>query len=125
MTELCDAGYITPNGTAMPCLLAHGHAGQHEHIVDGSGVKWDNAFAKQQESIKQRAGDQPLPTKNDHPYMQDLVMKDIEDRKALGLKRYGTLLQPHNGRDFLLDAYQEALDLCVYLRGVMFERDGR
>lgn len=57
--------------------------------------------------------------------MQDLVMKDIEDRKALGLKRYGTLLQPHNGRDFLLDAYQEALDLCVYLRGVMFERDGR
>lgn len=116
---MCSAGYGAPDGTAMSCLLAHGHGGQHEHIIEGSGVKWDNA------PTKTRDGDQPLPIKNDHPYTQDLVIRDIEERKALGLKRYGTLLQPHNGRDFLLDAYQEALDLCVYLRGVMFERDGR
>lgn len=28
-----------------------------------------------------------------------------------------------NGRDALLDAYQEALDLVVYLRQVIYERD--
>lgn len=34
----------------------------------------------------------------------------------MGLKKYGTVLQPNNGRDALVDAYQEALDLVVYLR---------
>lgn len=64
------------------------------------------------------------PVKNALPAMQDLVIEDIALRKKVGLQRYGTLLQPHNGRDMLLDAYQEALDLCVYLRGVLYERDG-
>jgi hypothetical protein len=31
-------------------------------------------------------------------------------------------LRAHNGRDALVDAYQEALDLCVYLRQVIQER---
>lgn len=75
--------------------------------------------------MKARPGDQPLPTLNEHPAIQDLVLADIEARKAVGLQRYGTLLQGHNGRDMLLDAYQEALDLCVYLRGVLYERDGK
>jgi hypothetical protein len=35
------------------------------------------------------------------------------------------LLQPHNGRDCLMDAYQEALDLAMYLRQAIFERDTR
>jgi len=73
----------------------------------------------------QRSGDQPLPTHNDNPSIQDLVMADMLERKNIGISRYGTTLQAHNGRDFLLDAYQEALDLCNYLRGIMYERDGK
>ena len=38
--------------------------------------------------------------------------------------RYGTALQPHNGRDALLDAYEEALDLAMYLKQAIVERDG-
>jgi hypothetical protein len=72
---------------------------------------------------KTREGDQPLPTKNDGPAMQDLVIADIEARKAVGLARYGTLLQAHNGRDFLRDAYEESMDLTLYLRGLIYERD--
>jgi hypothetical protein len=34
-----------------------------------------------------------------------------------------TPLQPHNGRDALADAYQEALDLVVYLRQEIAERE--
>jgi hypothetical protein len=72
---------------------------------------------------KTRDGDQPLPTQNDGPCVQDLVIADIEQRKVVGLQRYGTLLQPHNGRDALRDAYEEAIDLCQYLRQAIEERD--
>ena len=75
--------------------------------------------------MKDRPGDQPLPIATNSPFMQDLVQKDIEARKQVGLQRYGTLLQANNGRDFLLDAYEEALDLCMYLRGCLYERDGK
>ena len=57
------------------------------------------------------------------PCVQDLVREDIEARKALGLRTYGTLLYPHNGRDALRDAYEEALDLALYLRQALLERD--
>lgn len=77
------------------------------------------------ESLRQRDGDQPLPQKNSYPAMQDLVIADMEARKAIGIKRYGTLLQPHNGRDFLKDLYDEILDAANYLRGAIYERDGR
>jgi hypothetical protein len=34
-------------------------------------------------------------------------------------------LQAHNGRDALLDAFEEAVDLATYLAQVIIERDGR
>jgi hypothetical protein len=68
---------------------------------------------------------QVMPTPNGNPAIQDLVVADIEARKQVGLERYGTYLQAHNGRDALLDAYQEALDLAIYLRQALAERDGK
>lgn len=65
--------------------------------------------------------DQPLPVVNDRAFIQDLVIADIEARKQLGIRKYGTALQSGNGRNMLLDAYEEALDLCIYLRGVLDE----
>ena len=47
------------------------------------------------------------------------------ERDRQGQQRYGTRLRGHNGRDPLVDAYQEALDLCVYLRQAIYERDHR
>jgi len=68
---------------------------------------------------------EPMPVVNSHPHVADLVIEDINGRKAFGMKKYGTALQPHNGRDALNDAYQEALDLCKYLRQCIYERDGK
>jgi hypothetical protein len=68
---------------------------------------------------------QPKPKANSNPASWDLVMKDIKDRDEYGKKKYGVRLQPGNGRDTLKDAYEEALDLVVYLRGALYERDGR
>lgn len=53
--------------------------------------------------------------------IQDLVIEDIKKRKELGKKKYGKLLYPHNGRNALLDAYEEALDLCQYLKQALLE----
>jgi len=67
---------------------------------------------------------QPNPEPNRELAVWDLVLEDMRARDAAGAEKYGTRLQPHNGRDFLMDAYQEALDLAVYLRGAIYERDG-
>jgi hypothetical protein len=73
--------------------------------------------------MKLRPGDQPLPVVNGRGDIQTMVIADIEARRQVGIQRYGTALQAHNGRDMLRDAYEEALDLAVYLRGVIEERD--
>lgn len=69
------------------------------------------------------AATQPDPIPNENPAIADLVIQDIRDRKQLGIERYGVPLQANNGRNALLDAYQEALDLCIYLRQVLAEQD--
>jgi hypothetical protein len=67
---------------------------------------------------------EPKPIANDSPSVHDLVIRDIEDRKQFGLQKYGTTLQPGNGRRSLVDAYQEVLDLAVYLRQHIEETHG-
>ena len=69
--------------------------------------------------------EQPAPVHNDNPPVWGLVVNDMLNRDEFGRSKYGTQIQPHNGRDFLTDAYQEALDLCVYLRGALYERDNQ
>ena len=77
------------------------------------------------ETIKIHGPDIPekSPVQNDKDFMWDIVVHDIEQRDAMGTKKYGTRLQPFNGRDPLWDAYQEALDLVVYLRQAIFEKE--
>jgi len=49
-----------------------------------------------------------------------------EERDALGRAKYGTALKVHNGREPLVDALQEALDLAVYLHQAwMRSKDAR
>lgn len=66
---------------------------------------------------------EPNPTPNNYPHIWDLVLIDMKDRDNRASKKYGCHLQPFNNRDALIDAYQEALDLVVYLRQAIYERD--
>jgi len=68
---------------------------------------------------------QPKSIPSESPFMWDLVLKDIDERDKMGEKKHGVRLRAHNGRDVLKDAYQEALDLTVYLRQALYERDGK
>lgn len=65
---------------------------------------------------------QPAPTPNDGTPVWDAVIEDMKKRDALGRKRYGTPLQTHNGRKALRDAYEEVLDLAVYLKQELLEQ---
>src|ERR1039458_3225469 len=85
---------------------------------------------------------QPLPIKNEHPAIWDLVLKDMEGAKfqhpiqekihhilvehiklrdKTGESKYGVRLQPFNGRNAIQDAYEEFLDAVVYLRQALYE----
>ena len=65
---------------------------------------------------------QPKPTATGEPSAHDLVIADMAKRREFGLAKYGTLLQASNGRDNLQDAYEEVLDLAVYLRNEIERR---
>lgn len=71
-----------------------------------------------------RAGDtQSLPEASDTPVMHALVQFDLQQRLQVGIERYGQPLQAYNGRNALRDAYEEVLDLAVYLRQAIWEQE--
>lgn len=79
------------------------------------------------ENLRQRDGDQPLPAEG-RENVQDVVIESLEglieqhrERRDLGAKRYGRPLQTFNGRDAVRDAFEEAVDLSVYLMQIDLE----
>lgn len=67
----------------------------------------------------------PMPIPNDGPSVHDLVVQDVQERKELGLRRYGSLLQADNGRNALRDMYEELLDAACYVRQRLEEEAAR
>ena len=65
---------------------------------------------------------QPHPTPGGRQVLE-AVMDDFRERADSGREKYGTYLEAFNGRDPLWDAYQEAIDLAMYLRQAIMERD--
>lgn len=99
-----------------------------EHFgLEGEYVVREPEPEAQKPNLYVREGDQQLPTPNGNRSCQERFMDRIGEtmpaRMELGLARYGTLLQPFNGRDFMRDTFEELLDLSVYLEGVAFERE--
>ena len=83
--------------------------------------------SKERAVFEENRGDwgEPAPKRNNHPEIVFKVLADIGSRHQMGVKKYGMGLQPFNGRDALKDAYEEALDLCFYLRQELYQRDGK
>jgi hypothetical protein len=78
-------------------------------IIAGSS----NSAVRKQHEPKNMGGEDVYPH----------VISDIADRVIYGRMQYRTTLQTNNGRDALVDAYQEAIDLVLYLRQAILERD--
>lgn len=56
----------------------------------------------------------PLIYSNVNLAIPDWLAADMLARHEAGVAKYGTPLRVWNGRDAVVDAYQEALDLLVY-----------
>lgn len=50
------------------------------------------------------------------------MTRDLMARAEMGRAKYGVMLHTCNGRDALMDAYQEALDLVMYMRQKLAEK---
>jgi hypothetical protein len=121
-------GATDPPGTEAPQpeprVVRAGGVGE---ALDRAGVPPHVATEASQEAPQPtkagRKHDQPMPVVNDRPAVQDQLIVEIERRKKIGVERYGTLLQPFNGRSAIRDAFEESLDLTIYLRQVLAEQD--
>jgi hypothetical protein len=51
----------------------------------------------------------------------EVIAEDTEARIRLGERKYGTRLKANNGRDAMLDLYQEILDGCNYAKQLVIE----
>ena len=51
-----------------------------------------------------------------HSPLERQIAKDLEERAEHGLWKYGQYLRTQDGRPPLWDAYQEALDLLMYVK---------
>jgi len=71
--------------------------------------------------MNKAAINQPEPIKGNTSILP-LVLADLQARSDMGKTKYGTRLFAKNGRVVLWDAYQEALDLVMYLRQEIEER---
>lgn len=83
------------------------------------------AEARLQAAVSPGVVVQAPPKPSAHPAVWTLVIADMRERDAFGTQKYSRRLTPHDGRDSLVDAYQEALDQAVYLRKELYERNGR
>lgn len=52
-----------------------------------------------------------------------LVIEDFKGRETLAKERYGSPMTANTKLDGLQNAYEEALDLCVYLKKELIERN--
>jgi hypothetical protein len=117
----CDFFFVPASTLQMTSVLT-GPEPESEPTMPDPHYRDPNTEYPDEPTRKDREGDtQPLPIGNDRPSMHDEMAKDLEARKQLGIKRYGQPLQPLNGREAVQDAYEESLDMSVYLRQLKYE----
>ena len=88
--------HVEVSPAAEPCLDCTG--------VEGPGLRW-----------------QPMAAPTSATGIEALVIADIERRQQLGIAKYGTTVaaNPLTHQQWLQHAYEEALDLAIYLRRAM------
>lgn len=107
-------GWSWSHWSDVPYLICNLHPGQRITRTDWTfyhaNTLSDPATAKQ-----------PDPHGKGDPIL-GMVLADLTNRALEGNKKYGEPLKAHNGRNALWDAYQEALDLAMYLRQAIEEQ---
>ena len=108
-----------PEGSMVSMSGVHSN-GDMEKLLDelndiDEGIFGDGFIPKDAATAKQ-----PAPKGSGSPIL-GMVLADLTNRALEGKEKYGEPLLAHNGRNPLWDAYQEALDLAMYLRQAIEE----
>jgi hypothetical protein len=85
---------------------------QPPQAAPGSPASW--TLVRNDLDARRRRQEAPTP-------VIDAAYQEAFERDQFGRAKYGVPLRPNNGRDSLDDAYQEAMDLAVYLRNAAEE----
>lgn len=64
---------------------------------------------------------EPAPMPSNGVVVWPAVIEDMKERHQIGTKKYGQPLTAGDGRKSLIDAYQEVLDMAVYLKKQIIE----
>lgn len=100
----CEDSVTFDNGSGGCICQAHWNAAHSDFVPFVSVEDAQPATAKQ-----------PAPSGKGDPIL-GMVLADLTNRALEGREKYGEALKANNGRNALWDAYQEALDLTMYLR---------
>jgi hypothetical protein len=111
---LCENKYIADMDYGQIQGIAKGL--QPMSIPNSEPAVWDLA--------KKRFWDHSQ-NKNVDPKISDSLIKKMSDRDSYGVEKYGTRLQPHNGRSFIKDLLDELLDAIVYAEGALYEIENK
>lgn len=85
--------------------------------------KWIAEHPEKTESHK--TCKQTTPPHTGNTRVLDSVLSDLKTRAEMGKQKYGHYLETQNGRNSLQDAYEECLDLCMYLKQRILEEEGK
>jgi hypothetical protein len=117
---------LTPEGKKLADRLAQMTDEEYVAWLDSNpAVALGTVTGRWSESARGNPASEPQPAPKESPHSEvilTLVKKDLDSRANEGYKKYGTFLKSHNDRDAMWDAYQEALDLAMYLRQAIAER---
>ena len=108
-----------PEGSMVSMSGVHSN-GDMEKLLDelndiDESIFGDGFIPKDAATAKQQA-----PKGSGNPIL-GMVLADLTNRALEGKEKYGEPLLANNGRNPLWDAYQEALDLAMYLRQAIEE----
>ena len=87
----------------------------------GGSMEVDDDAAPSLSPADAATAKQSAPKGSGNPIL-GMVLADLTNRALEGTKKYGEPLKARNGRNPLWDAYQEALDLAMYLRQAIEEQ---
>jgi hypothetical protein len=91
-------------------------------VLTGIGTDTSRPTMEKIPTRANRKHDQPLPEPNARPVMHEVLIDLVGKRLAIGVERYGTGLQPLNGRDAYRDLVEELVDAAVYTLQIQHER---
>lgn len=92
-------------------------------------VKWRAGWAPTPDTVTPLDQPPPCAAEGDVwatviPRLPPILRPHAEERRRVGIARYGTPLQARNGRDAMADLLAEALDGIAYAQQAVMERPG-